>query len=154
MCVCVRSQRSPYIVNIDQMDPKLQLPNLPPWQVPWQSPPPVLESSLKQHRAHFFVALAIAGALPIGFGCIFAAGCAFAFDLWQPMSFPPSFLTTAYPEHFGWLCVIRYGIRPGYNAIFNLDRDVILANVFMIAVLNLLALLLADILYAAADPPP
>ena len=37
-------------------------------------------------------------------------------------------------------------------AIFNLDRDVILANVFMIAVLNLLALLLADILYAAADP--
>ena len=38
------------------------------------------------------------------------------------------------------------------NAIFNLDRDVILANVFMIAVLNLLALLLADILYAAADP--
>ena len=38
------------------------------------------------------------------------------------------------------------------GAIFNLDRDVILANVFMIAVLNLLALLLADILYAAADP--
>ena len=38
------------------------------------------------------------------------------------------------------------------TAIFNLDRDVILANVFMIAVLNLLALLLADILYAAADP--
>ena len=38
------------------------------------------------------------------------------------------------------------------DAIFNLDRDVILANVFMIAVLNLLALLLADILYAAADP--
>ena len=38
------------------------------------------------------------------------------------------------------------------SAIFNLDRDVILANVFMIAVLNLLALLLADILYAAADP--
>lgn len=38
------------------------------------------------------------------------------------------------------------------GAIFNLDRDVILANVFMIAVLNLVALLLADILYAAADP--
>ena len=38
------------------------------------------------------------------------------------------------------------------GAIFNLDRDVILANVFMIAVLNLVALLLADVLYAAADP--
>ena len=38
------------------------------------------------------------------------------------------------------------------TAIFNMDRDVILANVFIIAVLNLLALLLADILYALADP--
>ena len=37
-------------------------------------------------------------------------------------------------------------------AIFNMDRDVILANVFMIAVVNLFALLLADILYAVADP--
>ena len=38
------------------------------------------------------------------------------------------------------------------SAIFNMDRDVILANVFIIAVLNLFALLLADILYALADP--
>ena len=38
------------------------------------------------------------------------------------------------------------------QAIFNMDRDVILANVFMIAIVNLLALLLADILYAVADP--
>ncbi|MAB29888.1 MAG: hypothetical protein CMJ53_11565 [Planctomycetaceae bacterium] len=38
------------------------------------------------------------------------------------------------------------------QAIFNLDKDVILANVFMIAVVNLVALLLADILYAVADP--
>ena len=38
------------------------------------------------------------------------------------------------------------------QAIFNMDRDVILANVFMIAIVNLLALLLADILYAMADP--
>lgn len=38
------------------------------------------------------------------------------------------------------------------NAIFNMDRDVILANVFIIAVVNLFALLLADLLYAAADP--
>jgi peptide/nickel transport system permease protein len=38
------------------------------------------------------------------------------------------------------------------QAIFNLDKDVILANVFMIAVINLVALLLADILYAVADP--
>jgi ABC-type dipeptide/oligopeptide/nickel transport system permease component len=38
------------------------------------------------------------------------------------------------------------------QAIFNMDRDVILANVFIIAVLNLIALLLADILYAMADP--
>ena len=38
------------------------------------------------------------------------------------------------------------------GAIFNMDRDVILANVFIIAVLNLFALLLADILYALADP--
>jgi ABC-type dipeptide/oligopeptide/nickel transport system permease component len=32
------------------------------------------------------------------------------------------------------------------------DRELILANTFMIAVINLLALLLADILYAFADP--
>ena len=32
------------------------------------------------------------------------------------------------------------------------DREIILANTFMIACVNLLALLLADILYAAADP--
>jgi ABC-type dipeptide/oligopeptide/nickel transport system permease component len=32
------------------------------------------------------------------------------------------------------------------------DRELILANTFMIAVVNLLALLLADILYAFADP--
>lgn len=38
------------------------------------------------------------------------------------------------------------------NAIFNMDRDVILANVFMIAVVNLFALLLADLMYALADP--
>ena len=38
------------------------------------------------------------------------------------------------------------------QAIFNMDRDVVLANVFIIAVLNLIALLLADILYAMADP--
>jgi peptide/nickel transport system permease protein len=38
------------------------------------------------------------------------------------------------------------------NAIFNMDRDVILANVFIIAVVNLFALLLADLLYALADP--
>lgn len=38
------------------------------------------------------------------------------------------------------------------NAIFNMDRDVILANVFMISVVTLTALLLADFLYALADP--
>ena len=32
------------------------------------------------------------------------------------------------------------------------DREIILANTFMVACVNLLALLLADILYAAADP--
>jgi ABC-type dipeptide/oligopeptide/nickel transport system permease component len=32
------------------------------------------------------------------------------------------------------------------------DREIILANTFMIACVNLLALLLADILYAVADP--
>ena len=57
----------------------------------------------------------------------------------------------------GSVVVERIFSMPGMGslilgAIFNLDRDVILANVFMIAVLNLVALLLADVLYAAADP--
>ena len=38
------------------------------------------------------------------------------------------------------------------DAIAQRDRELILADVFMIAVVNLGALLLADILYAAADP--
>ena len=38
------------------------------------------------------------------------------------------------------------------EAITLRDRELILANTFMIAIVNLLALLLADLLYAAADP--
>ena len=38
------------------------------------------------------------------------------------------------------------------DAITYRDRELLLANVFMIGVVNLLALLLADILYAVADP--
>ena len=38
------------------------------------------------------------------------------------------------------------------DAIAQRDRELILANTFMIAVVNLGALLLADILYAVADP--
>jgi ABC-type dipeptide/oligopeptide/nickel transport system permease component len=38
------------------------------------------------------------------------------------------------------------------EAISLRDRELILANTLMIACVNLLALLLADILYAAADP--
>ena len=38
------------------------------------------------------------------------------------------------------------------QAINNKDREVILANAVMIAVVNMLALLIADILYALADP--
>jgi ABC-type dipeptide/oligopeptide/nickel transport system permease component len=38
------------------------------------------------------------------------------------------------------------------DAINQRDRELILANTFMIACVNLLALLLADVLYAAADP--
>ncbi|MDZ4831271.1 MAG: ABC transporter permease [Phycisphaerae bacterium] len=38
------------------------------------------------------------------------------------------------------------------EAITNRDRELVLANTFMVACVNLLALLLADILYAAADP--
>jgi peptide/nickel transport system permease protein len=38
------------------------------------------------------------------------------------------------------------------EAISLRDRELILANTLMIACVNLLALLLADLLYAAADP--
>ena len=38
------------------------------------------------------------------------------------------------------------------DAISNNDRDLILADVLMIAAVNVFALLLADILYAVADP--
>ncbi|MBL9147863.1 MAG: ABC transporter permease [Phycisphaerae bacterium] len=38
------------------------------------------------------------------------------------------------------------------EAITNRDRELVLANTFMVACVNLFALLLADILYAAADP--
>jgi peptide/nickel transport system permease protein len=38
------------------------------------------------------------------------------------------------------------------DAINQRDRELILANTFMIACVNLSALLLADILYAVADP--
>jgi peptide/nickel transport system permease protein len=38
------------------------------------------------------------------------------------------------------------------DAINLRDREVLLANVLMVGTVNLLALLLADILYALADP--
>jgi len=38
------------------------------------------------------------------------------------------------------------------NSIYLKDRELLLANTMMIAAVNLLALLLADILYSVADP--
>lgn len=46
-------------------------------------------------------------------------------------------------QGMGWLVIEAINLR---------DREMILANTTMIAVVNMLALLLADILYAAADP--
>jgi ABC-type dipeptide/oligopeptide/nickel transport system permease component len=65
---------------------------------------------------------------------------------------------TIFPAMLGGAVIVeRIFTVPGMGsllleAISNRDRELILANTLMVAGVNLLALLLADLLYAAADP--
>jgi peptide/nickel transport system permease protein len=65
---------------------------------------------------------------------------------------------TIFPAMLGGAVIVeRIFTVPGMGsllleAISNRDRELILANTLMVAGVNLLALLLADLLYAVADP--